>query len=194
MTSSLTKRNSPAFTLLELLMVLVILGTIVAVSAPRVTRSFHSLAARDAASTLASNMRYAQARAIADGTPVRMVFDQAAGRYSVESAVGPPGAAGPGAATPAGASGAWSARSAVDPTGRGFDLPTGVRFDAVHLVAEDGVTAAESLVFLPDGRGGRGSVRISGREGSFTVALTGRLGQVVTVAGDAPANDPPPAH
>jgi len=163
-TTSRTCRGSSraGFTLLEMLLALAILGTLLAVCLPQGQRSFQRLALRDAAFTLASNLRYAQAMAVSQNQSVRAVFDEVSGAYRVETERSP---------------GAW------EPLLLGFApsvfrLPDGVSFRGIEILAEDGVTMARWLAFGPDGRGGLATIEVIGSEGAFAVTVTRQLGRI----------------
>ena len=151
------------FTLLELLLALAILGILLSIAVPQASGSFRRLALKDAALTLAANIRYAQAKAVAEGVYVTVFFDAVDGEYRVEFAERPDGR---------------QVRRLLGATGASFRLPEGVVFRRVDLVAEDGVTKVDSLAFHPDGRGALGVIEVAGSEGAFELVLTRRLGQM----------------
>lgn len=158
------KRNkADAFTLLELLLALTILGILVAAAIPNAGRSIRRMALRDAAYTLAANIRYAQAKAITEGMPTRIIFHQVDGKYYLEFA--------PDTLV-------LRFRRLPGEAGGTFRLPEDVAFTRLELVAEDGVTGVEALTFYPDGRGGLAKIELSGPEGKFGIAVTRRLGRI----------------
>ena len=165
MTSPTCCRSSGrGFTLLELLLALTILSILVAVSVPAARRSLRWLALKDAALTLAANIRYAQAEAISEGMAARISFDRPMGEYQLEFA--------PDEAAP-------KFQRLPGPMGRTFRLPEDAAFTSLELFADDGVTKVGTLTFFADGRGGVGRIEITGSEGSFQIDLPGQLGQVV---------------
>jgi len=171
MTSPTCCRSSArGFTLLELLLALTILSILVTVSVPAARRSLRRLALKDAALTLAANMRFAQAAAVNEGMAARIIFDRPMGEYQLEFASD---------------EAAPKFQRLAGPMGRTFRLPEDAAFTNLELFADDGVTKAGTLTFFPDGRGGVGRIEITGSEGSFQIDLPGQLGQVVLTEGPA---------
>jgi prepilin-type N-terminal cleavage/methylation domain-containing protein len=161
-----------AFTFIELLLAMTILAILVTMAVPSMGRSVRRLGLRDAALTLASNLRYAQTKAITEAAPVRVTFRQGSGEYYLETSS---------------RDGAAPMTRVAGVAGRTFQLPEGVTFAKLDLLADDGVTAAEALTFQPDGRGSLGTIRIAGADGTLEVSLTRRLGQIVLSDITAPA-------
>jgi len=155
------KSRRRAFTLLEMLLTVAVLAILVAVVVPRAGRSFGRLALRDAAETLATNVRFAQATAIARGSTMGVAFDTDAGTYRLEEWTGK------------------GVQPVPGPMGEPFRLPAGVVFADIQLRAEDGTTKVDSLTFYPDGRGSSGEIKIVGAEGAFGVSVTRAVGRVL---------------
>jgi prepilin-type N-terminal cleavage/methylation domain-containing protein len=154
-----------AFALLELMLAVAILAILMACAVPFARGSFRRLTLDDAAATLASRLRLAQARGVAESCLVRAMFDQSAGEYRLEYL--PPG------------QGQAQFEPLPGPLGLPVQLPGGVVFSRVTLLAEDGVTQAQALVFHPDGRRGRCQVVLSSPAGQCQLELGDRPGQVL---------------
>jgi len=163
MTTSPAWRNgsSDGFSLLELLLAVAVLALLLAVSVPRAAPTFRRLALRDAARTLATNVRFAQAKSIAERVTVRMAFDPAAAAYRME------------AAGPTGARPVFRGQSSSE-----FHLPPGARFGRIELLAQDGVTRADVLQFHPDGSGGTGAISVVGEERVYHIQVLAGAGRV----------------
>lgn len=143
------------WTLLELVLVLVILGTVLAMAAPSLGGFFASRRTADAAARIVALARLARERSRAEGRVWRLHLDPAVGSYRL-SAEGPAGDA------PLGTE--W---------GRGFLLPEGTR---LAWTDGDGPPAAGAIRFFPDGRKDAVSLRLAGRHGeSVEVACPSAL-------------------
>jgi prepilin-type N-terminal cleavage/methylation domain-containing protein len=81
-----TSSNRPAFTLLELIVVLSVLGIVMAIAAPGVSRSRNAAAVRSASNDLASTFAFARQAALSRRRLTAIVFDTAAGVVTVRSA------------------------------------------------------------------------------------------------------------
>ncbi len=73
-----------AFTLVELLIVLVILSAMVTVTVPYATRSRTGRQLEEACRDVAETVKYAMNHAADTGQPARLVLDVAAGSYQIE--------------------------------------------------------------------------------------------------------------
>ena len=71
------------FTFIEILLVVVLLGVLVAVSVPNLQASFKTLLLKDTAQDMATLMRYAQSRAIVKKTTIEFVYDDLARSYAL---------------------------------------------------------------------------------------------------------------
>lgn len=78
----------PGFTLIEILVVVVIMGLTSAIILPQLS-SRDDIKGVSAARELASDLLYAQSRAIATGTMQYVVFNVGAGKYDVMDSVSP---------------------------------------------------------------------------------------------------------
>lgn len=76
---------SQGFTLLELILVMVILSTVLAMASPSLRGFFSSRKIHDAAGNILSLMRYARTQAISEGRTYRLNFDSDKGVYWLTS-------------------------------------------------------------------------------------------------------------
>jgi type II secretion system protein H len=72
-----------AFTLIELILVMALLVIVLGVSAPSLSRFFHGRTLNSEARRFLSMTRYAQSRAVSEGTPVELWIDPREGRYGL---------------------------------------------------------------------------------------------------------------
>jgi len=72
-----------AFTLIEIIMVIVILGILTALAAPRF-EDFYSVKIRNAAKKIASDIRYVQQYAVANHTDYKITFSVAGNQYDCQ--------------------------------------------------------------------------------------------------------------
>lgn len=79
---------SRAFTLVELIVVMVLLLIVASMVAPRMASFFQGRALGSEAQRLLSLMHYAQSRAVAEGSPVILWLDPAKSTYGVEVQAG----------------------------------------------------------------------------------------------------------
>jgi prepilin-type N-terminal cleavage/methylation domain-containing protein len=127
------RRGGMAFTLIELLLVIVIISVVSAVTVPSFVRSMRGNQRRGAARMVVSAGRYARSMAVLTQKPMALVFDIAGGRIRVESRgrVAPPAEDATAEAPPT------AAASAFDPS-----VPAGLPPDA------DGAAARPSTASL----------------------------------------------
>ena len=74
---------APAFTLIELILVMALLVIVISVSAPSLSKFFHGRVLNSEARRFISMTRYAQSRAISEGVPVELWIDSREGMYGV---------------------------------------------------------------------------------------------------------------
>lgn len=79
------RRGRVAFTLLEVLLLLIVLGILIGIAVPSLARSQRRYAALTAARTLRADIAHARLRAILDAATVRVVMDTARGQYRLEA-------------------------------------------------------------------------------------------------------------
>lgn len=77
--------RSKAFTLLELILVMIILCTVLAMAAPSLRGFFSSRQLNDMAEQILIMTRYAKVQSIFEGTPYRISFDLSLRRYWISS-------------------------------------------------------------------------------------------------------------
>jgi prepilin-type N-terminal cleavage/methylation domain-containing protein len=87
--SSSDRKSDPSgpvgFTLLELILVMVIISTVLAMAAPSLRGFFSSRKIHDAAANMLSLIRYARSQAVSEGLTYRLNFDTEAGVYWLTS-------------------------------------------------------------------------------------------------------------
>lgn len=83
-----TRRAVRAFTLVELIVVMVLLLIVASMVAPRMSSFFRGRALSQEARRLLSLVNYAQARAVAEGVPVLLWIDPAASTYGLQVQTG----------------------------------------------------------------------------------------------------------
>lgn len=76
------RRHAPGFTLIEVLVVLALIAAASALAAGVVTGGFAGLRLRSSANTVAAQLRYTRAQALATGEAQRFVIDPRAHRWS----------------------------------------------------------------------------------------------------------------
>jgi prepilin-type N-terminal cleavage/methylation domain-containing protein len=81
------KKEAKAFTLVEVIMVVIIVGIIAAIAVPMYS-SAASVQLSSAATMIASDLEYAKSMAISTGKTYQVVFDTAAEGYSIKNAAG----------------------------------------------------------------------------------------------------------
>ncbi|MDD5423049.1 MAG: type II secretion system protein [Candidatus Omnitrophica bacterium] len=118
--------SRPAFTLIELTLVAVIILVLLGLSTPLFKRSFSDLAVKDAAYNISKLINYIQEKAVLETKAFKLVFDFEKGRYRVLEAS-------PSAGQPE--------KKITGRFGRIFDLPQGVSFKAPK----------NFITFYPDG-------------------------------------------
>ena len=132
------------FTLLELILVMVIICTVLAMAAPSLRGFFASRQTADAAAQIVALTQWARSQAVAEGRTYRLNFDVEAGTYWLTSQEG----------------GAF--RPLQCEFGRVFSLPEGTR------IRWDGTSEDLShtrILFYPNGRTQETAVRLTGHQG-----------------------------
>lgn len=133
------------FTLLELILVMVIISTVLAMAAPSLRGFFSSRKIHDAAANILSLVRYARSQAISEGLTYRLNIDSEKGVYWLTS----------------NREGAFSELNKE--FGREFLLPADT---TVKLEKEDDKTKAEKYIaFFPQGMAETGTITLTDRSG-----------------------------
>jgi prepilin-type N-terminal cleavage/methylation domain-containing protein len=138
--------SSRAFTLLELIVVMLVLAVLFAMAAPAMSGFGAGRAAKQTAPQIVSLARWAREQAISEGRTYRLNFDPANQGYFVTTAYG-----------------ATFERVPVE-FGRNFTVPEGVAL----TFETPQVGGVPCIDFLPSGRSQPGHVRITSRDGDVT--------------------------
>jgi type II secretion system protein H len=150
------------FTLLELILVMVIISTVLAMAAPSLRGFFSSRKTHDAASNILSLIRFARSQAITEGHTYRLNFDSDEGVYWLTSD----------------AEGAFSAPSTE--FGREFDLPDDttveIEKDDDKKNKNDKEDQKTYIAFFSQGMAETG-----------TITLTDRSGEEIKITSPSPA-------
>jgi type II secretion system protein H len=147
-------RFARAFTLVELILVMVLLTTLMAIAVPSLARSFRQRNVNQEAVRFVALTEYARDEAVSQGVPMVVWIDTAGGRFGADSKTG---------------YGATSTR------GKEFSMNADVHFETMEGAAQQQgiVTAAE---FAPDGTldpSGVATVRVADRfNSSATISQT----------------------
>jgi type II secretion system protein H len=145
------------FTLLELILVMVIISTVLAMAAPSLRGFFSSRKIHDAAANVLSLVRYARSQAIAEGVTYRLNFDSDKGVYWLTS----------------NKEGAFSGLK--NEFGREFMLPDDTTVQLETEKKEKG-DAEKYIAFFPQGMAE-----------CATITLTDRAGDVIEILSPSPA-------
>jgi type II secretion system protein H len=137
--------GSDGFTLLELILVMVIISTILAMAAPSLRGFFSSRKTHDAAANILSLIRFARSQAITEGRTYRLNFDSGKGIYWLTS----------------NEEGAFSGLKTE--FGRDFQLPDDT---TVEIKKEDDKKGEEKYIdFFPQGMAEIGTITLTDRSG-----------------------------
>jgi prepilin-type N-terminal cleavage/methylation domain-containing protein len=148
-----------AFTLIELLLVLVIVLVILGLSFPDFKRARERLALRTAADTVVYAMRYARSRSVVDDVTVRMSLD--ADAFRLEQSL-----------TDGGKSGDQISFGVIDGRmGRRVTLPSGVHFRE----------APAQILFRSDGDIDPVRFAVAGEKAAFIISTKEMPGHVVLI-------------
>ena len=143
------RSSSAAFTLLELILVLVIICTILAMAAPSLRGWSHGSQMRDAADQFLTIARWARATATSEAKIHRLNVDTAGGKYWVTVQQG------------------GEFANAQSTFGRVYQMPDGIRIELTDLQNKP----VESVDFFPSGRSATGRVRISSQTDGGTLEI-----------------------
>lgn len=123
------KQSTPAaFTLVELILVMALLATIMALAAPSLSRSMRQRYVADEAARFLAATEYARDEAVSQGVPMTLWIEPATGHFGVEPKVGFFGA---------------------DERSREFEVHSDIHFETSKAVATRGIVQA--VEFAPDG-------------------------------------------
>jgi Tfp pilus assembly protein FimT len=151
----MSRRGAGGFTLIEMVLVATLLGTLVGLSAPSFRRSFRELGLNVGAWMLSSSLTYARERAVMDRSPVRVLLDETEGTWRLSS-LDP-------------ATGTFEERA--DRWARPRRLPQGLALKS----------GTPHVTFYPDGTAEAGSVDLlSAGEGGRRIKVDPLLGRVAT--------------
>jgi len=151
LTGKSSRPGQKAFTLVELLLVIVVISVLAGISVPRFRRTYSDIRLASSAQDLASLMKYAQERAIMDGISFKIEFDISGKEYRLLRETEP-------------FSGVYEREKGIH--GRAKHIPSDISFD---------VSAGET-VFLPDGRTYPVKIYLKNRNGKKKVLSTERAG------------------
>jgi len=152
--------KSAAFTLVELLLVVVILGVMATIAIPRYSGSFSRMKVRSGAYDFAATVEHAQATAILEGHRIRLSIEPNGRSCRMESEWAEEGG------------------SAFKPVR--YALPEGVRFEDVAF--ENPLASSRwYLIFEPDGGTDRCRVKVAGGAGGYWIYVAEGLGRVRVV-------------
>lgn len=132
-----------AFTLVELILVMVIIATVLGITAPSLRGFFASHQTRDAAGRIVALAQYARTQAVAEGRAYRLNFDTSAGTYWLTAQEGAEFTA---------------LRSEF---GRTFTLPDGTTFDMTGTGERE---MPRQMEFTPGGSAPAARLRLLGRQ------------------------------
>ncbi len=136
--------SQSGFTMLELVLVMVIICTTLAMAAPSLRGFFASRRTQDAAAGIVALTKYARSQAAAEGRTYRLNLDADGGRYWLTAQRG----------------GAF-VRLDTEP-GRVFLLPRGTE---ANWETPDGTEATGHANFYPDGRADAVGITLTGQQG-----------------------------
>jgi Tfp pilus assembly protein FimT len=172
------RRGAGAFTLVELILVMVLICIILGATAPSLRGFFSSRQTTNAAAQIMALIQYARTQAIADGCNYRLNFDTTQNQYWLTIQSG--------------------ANFAYINTAYGmtFSLPDGANFD---LKADPNCTITDHIDFYPDGSTSGAAIGVIPRTGQadeqeicsgYNTTLTGAY-RIVTPPSALPAPVPP---
>jgi|GEM_PF-1975627 len=154
--------QNKAFTLIELLLVLIILGVIAGMTAPFFGESYNLMALRGASDDAANLMRYAQSQAGLRGLTYQMIFSGDPGTYQLRRA----------------STAKWQKQEIFEnipaASGRAIKLPAGIT-----LTSEK-----NNMKFFPDGSIEKNRVTFSNGKKSSVVSTYEQRGYVFVFSGE----------
>ena len=143
-----TSAQGHGFTLLELVLVMVVICTVLAMAAPSLRGFFASRRGADAAAGLVAVTQYARTQAVAEGRPYRLNLDAKAGTFWLTAQQG------------------GDYVTLQTEFGRVFPFPGGIQVD----MSVDGADPNTTYVsFFPDGRTEPATITLTGLQGEHVV-------------------------
>jgi len=166
------------FTLVELVLVCVVVGILLAATVPRFQHTADRLRTERSAFELTQLLRYARERALVEGQETAWVWHRTDRVVSIERVA---------TSDPSGVTGASQGPEQSQPDAVRFTqsspLPQGVEID----VARDGQAVECSCVrFFPDGQSEPTMLTIRSSQQTYTISVQAATGQVVLTAGVPP--------
>lgn len=148
-----------AFSLIELLLVIVLMGVVAAVSVPNFSKTYGRMQLKQAAEDVQYLMNYGQSRAVIRSLPHRLVWDEEVRRcwLAEEKAEDDP------------ASQEKSFQRIPGRWGREMVLPPGIQ----------AVSSQAYFQFYPDGTIDKGTVLLCAKENCYTVSTQEKRGRVM---------------
>ena len=168
--SSGDERN--AFTLIELMVVILVIGVLTAVIVPELKGSYQGALLRSASRELVSAIQVASSRSVSYGKEHRLRLNRTDGKYVVEKQVGRRGADTyvPLRDIPGG-EGEWDARIKVEVRkGDGFSVDSADSKEDMAVVSAGASPTEDTISFFPDGTADRADIVLQDRD-HFRLAL-----------------------
>jgi type II secretion system protein H len=143
---NMQSERSQGFTLLELILVMVILSTVLAIAAPSLRGFFASRQMQDAAAQILALTQFARSQAVCEGTTYRLNFDAAEATYWLTS----------------NQSGVFEELGVE--FGRVFELPKDTELELEDIEQDGG---ERFIAFKPQGTVSPGTIRLIDRRGKI---------------------------
>lgn len=161
-----TKYREQAFTLLEILIVILIMGVLTTISIPLVSTSFANFQFINSSKNIISLMRYARERSILERVNYRLAFNIDAGTYCLlfqKSPFEEPD------------------RYKIEESslGKKYQLPEGVTIERIEFLEE--VNSSEFITFYPDGSADSVNIYLCNDKGESLIISTQIAGQIKIV-------------
>ena len=163
-------KNFKAFTLIELLLVIIILGVIAGITVPNFSQAYSGFLVKKSVDDLSYLMRYAQSRAVIQSKTVRLCCDAAEKRFWLEDQDSESTESG----------GERSFQKIAGRFGRTFSLPADVELTCPQ----------EHVRFLPDGAIDKTRLKISYKENSWTITTAAQKNHVLAYPTESASDFP----
>jgi general secretion pathway protein H len=137
-----TRGPASAFTLFELLVVMLIISLIAALVMPQMTASLPGVRLKSTTRAVAASLRYARSRAVYESTPYVAIFDRTQKFLAVEPIE-----------TPHDATESDGLRKILDTSKleKVYEFPDGIEFGVLNRTAADGDPDVFPILFFPGG-------------------------------------------